>query len=277
MFTHHSCFHILATAALLFTASTLLCAEDDPGVYTYPAAGEELREVREGESFRAAIPIRNNYDRAIRITRFDSTCACNVLRTDSQFLIPGEETTLHFEVDTDNLSGLARQTVWMYLSDPGFDPLQVTIHWNIRPMVAVDALPPNQREMQRPEDTLWRDIYRVESHERPQDARRLQKNLLLSTPPEETPEGGFEVTEVSYEGRIWAFTIRRVDERHSLVLLRPQDPDAELPQGTFEETFTILTNHPVKQRIVMESGVKIDPDAGRQVDNPLLQPPGIPR
>ncbi|TVR12888.1 MAG: DUF1573 domain-containing protein [Planctomycetota bacterium] len=266
-------------ALVLLSASGSIFADDtDGGIFTYPGEDAEIQTIREGEPFRAAIPIRNNYDRAIRIARFDSTCACNVLRTDSDFLIPGEETTLHFEVDTDNLSGRARQTVWMYLSDPGFDPLQVTIQWNIRPLVAVDALPPDQQDIHRPEDSLWRDIYRVESHERPENAGRLQKNLLVSTPPEETPEGGLEVTQITYEGSIWQFVIRQVDEHRSLVLLRAKDPDAELPQGTFEETFTIHTNHPIKHTIVMESGVKVDPDAGREVQNPLIGgPPPMPR
>ncbi|TVR42612.1 MAG: hypothetical protein EA402_11405 [Planctomycetota bacterium] len=247
--------------------------EDDPGIFHYPPLGAEITTVQEGESFVAAIPIRNPNNRAGRIVRTDSTCVCNVLKTEHTFLLPGQETILHFDVANERTSGKASQIVWLYFSDPEFDPLEVRIRWNVEPTVTVDVLPPNQREMTRPEDPLWRDIGRLESIERPEDGRNLVKNLLLSTTPKQTPEGGLEVKEVLYEGSIWTFTIRRLNDQQSLVLLRAADPEAVLPQGVFEETFTIRTNHPRKPEIVMELGTKIDPEAGRQVDNPLLNPP----
>lgn len=273
---HSLCLSVLLVM-LSTTFGTIAGAETDsqadPGIVVYPASDDELQTVREGNVFTAAIPIRNPYDRAVRIIRKESTCVCNTLETEKDFLLPGESTTLHFAVPNERISGRGSQIVWLYLSDPDFEPIEVRIRWLVEATVAVDLLPPNQREIKRPDDVLWRDIYRLESVERPEDGSKLQKNMLLSTSVTETPEGGFAILGIDYAGSLWTFTTRKVNDQQSLVMLRAADPNAVMPQGTFEETFTIRTNHPDKAAIVIELGTMIDPEAGKPVDNPLLQPP----
>ena len=123
---------------------------------------------------------------------------------------------------------------------------------------------------------MWRDIYRLESAKRPDQAATMQKNLLISTVPAEMPEGGLKVLKAEYGGSIWKVSIRQVDDLHTFVFLRPADPEAILPQGDFEEKLVLTTNHSGKPTIEIEVGTRIDPNAGRGQENPLFAPPGFP-
>jgi hypothetical protein len=258
-------------AALLLAFGSASAA--DSGIFSNVAEGQALPSVLEGEPFRAQIRIANPYDRAMRIVSKDSTCVCNVLQEDDSFLIPGEETILHFETPTENKSGETNQRVWLFSSDPDFDPLEVRLSWMVRPLVAVDALPPNTRPTGRPEDKQWRDIYRLTAHERPDELHKLSENLIVSVPEDQIPEGGFAIEGIEYEGQIWRFVTKAIDERHWLVAARPADTAGTVGEGEFEETFTIRTNHPKKSAISIEIATAIDPDAGRPAANPFAAPP----
>ena len=272
----------IAIACFFGTANTISALEliNKPSVedhiYHIPALDGQLSTVRETEPFKAQVTITNPYNRAGRIVRTDSTCVCTVLKVDKEFLLPGDSTNVHYEVPNERTSGTVKQIVWLYFSDPDFEPIEIRFRWNVQPLVAVDVLPPNHNQAARPEDIMWRDIYRLESAIKPNEATKLVKNLLISAVQEEMPEGGLKVLNVQYEGKLWQISQREVDTLNTFIFLRPADPDATLAQGDFEEKLVITTNKPGKETIEIEVGTRVDPNAGRPPQNPLFAPPGLP-
>jgi hypothetical protein len=230
----------------------------------------------EGVPFRAAVKVRNPYDRAVKIARVDSTCTCSKLEPVSRFLLPGEATVLEVEASNAMRSGEQKVQVSLFTSDPDFAPIEVMLWWRVREQVSVDAIAPGAATLGRPADPAWRDVYRYVVHERPDEPQKLKKRIRLACPPEEAPPGGLRVEAVEYAGRIWAFEPRAQEDGSVLVIARARDPEARLPEGQFDERVTVRTNHPGKSAIVLQFQSLFDMDAGRKQDllgrDPLHQP-----
>ncbi|MBN8524524.1 MAG: DUF1573 domain-containing protein [Planctomycetes bacterium] len=227
--------------------------------------------VRESQPFQARVTVRNTHKRAVRISRLDTTCHCSKLELGSRFLIPGETTTLDVVAASDRRSGPQKVRVSLFVSDPDLEPIEVWCWWNVREMVAVDAIPPGAQPDERPADTAWRDVYRFVAHERPDEPQRLRKRVRLSCPPEETPPGGLRVEGIDYPGTLWAFASRTLDNGAIVITATARDQQGPLPTGEFGETVVIRTNHPGKPRIELRFETQIDLQAGRDPRDPMGQ------
>lgn len=249
--------HLLALLALLAPAAaletTFFNVED-------PAQAPVLAE---HEEFAATITVRNPYDRAVRIARIDSSCACAEMAIGSRFLLPHEETELTIRVVNANSSGLQRQRFRLEVTDPHLEVIDVLAQWHVIPDVAVDAVPDSGPFDQRPDEPRRRNVYAYTAHQRPDELHRLREIIRLSTPPEGTPEGGLQVTKVDYAGRIWDFTIRQQGDHAVLVVGQAKDPDARIAEGKYEEKAVIHTNHPRKPVIEVLLYTAIDAAAGK--------------
>lgn len=218
-------------------------------------------EFREAGLFTARITVQNLHQRAVRIDKLDTTCACSKLELASRFLAPGETTTL--EVASDNLrrSGAQQVRVSLFLTDPDLEPIEVMCWWNVREAVSVDVVPPGDTGQERPADTAWRDVYRLVAHERPDEPQRLRKRIRLATP--DPPAGGLRVEGIDYTGTLWAFTTRTLENGAIVVTASSRDETAMKP-GEYQETAIIRTNHPDKPRIELHLDAQIDTKAGRE-------------
>jgi len=244
------------------------------------AAGEEFHNVPadgdipvvvEGDQFTTTIPFRNLNDRAMRIPPgdkgVDSTCTCTSQELSSRFLLPGEDATLTIEVPTAKRSGAQHQRFWIYATDPDLLSMELHARWRVEPMVAVDLLPPDAKNedgtprLDRPESRAYRDIYRYTLYTRPDEPRRFVKNILLSSPEGQRPDEGLEV-EVAYDGEIWEFTTRTLDEGRVLLLARANRDAMPFAEQQVEEEVVVRTNHPGKSEIVLHFATAIDEKAG---------------
>lgn len=254
-------------AALLLLCACLLPAAEV--VNANVIASEFAPTVRESEPFQARVTVRNPYDRAVRIARIDTTCACSKLELGSRFLIPGETTTLEVAAASAMRSGPQHVRISLFVSDPDLEPIEVWCWWNVREMVAVDAIPPGASPDERPDDQAWRDIYRFVAHERPDEPQRLRKRVRLSCPPEEVPPGGLRVEGIDYPGTLWTFASRQLSDAAVLVTATARDKEGPLPEGLHEETVVIRTNHPGKPRIELRFEAQLDTRAGRDPRDPM--------
>ncbi|MEK7415864.1 MAG: DUF1573 domain-containing protein [Planctomycetota bacterium] len=264
---------------LLTLLLLVICAMPAAEVVNANVASEELAPViPEGKLFHAVITVKNPHDRAIKISKIDSTCTCAKLEIASKFLIPGETTTLAVDVETNRRSGPQHVQITLYVSDFELEPIEVMSWWNVRPAVTVDAIERGKSPLERPADNGWRDIYRYVSHERPDEAPRLTKRIRLSSPPEDSPQGGLRVEGIDYTGKLWTFT--SADQGNGSILITAtataRDEKGLLPQGAFVETVTVRTNHPNKLKIELHFEATIDYDAGRAAKDPMGMPPGMP-
>lgn len=234
---------------------------------------------RENVPFAAVITVRNPYDRAVKVAKIDTTCECSKLELGSMFLLPGETTTLTIGSKNIRKSGPQQVRVSLFTSDPDFDPIEIWARWNVRPAVGVDAIPPGQPALERPDDTAWRDIYRFVAHERPDEPKRLRKRVRLFCPPEEMPPGGLRIEGIDYPGTLWSFETRNQENGSILIIATSRDQVGPLPEGETAEIAVVRTNHPDKARIDLHFSTKISKDAGRVVKDPMaemLMPPPLP-
>lgn len=218
----------------------------------------------EHEPFRAVIPLRNPYDRAVKVTRVESACDCNELVLADHFLLPGEATTLTIEVDNARRSGLQRQLFRIEISDPQLEVIDITAWWHVTPDIAVDAMPPAGPFDRRPESVRLRNVYAFTSHQRPDELDRLRKLIRLWSPDSNAPADGLQVTGFDYAGEIWAFTPRTMADGSVLVVAHARDPAMTIPEGKYEELVTIHTNHPRKPTIEIHLYTAIDQNAGKE-------------
>lgn len=253
-------------------AAAALCAGDAVTVVNANVASREQAPViTEGKPFQALITVRNPYQRAVHISKIDSTCSCTKLDLAGRFLIPGETTTLAVEVATAMRSGPQQIRTSLFTSDPELEAIEVYAWWTVRPTVAVDAIPPGQPAIERPEDVAWRDVYRFVVHERPDEPKRLRKRIRLESPPEEAPPGGLAIEGIDYPGTLWAFETKRQDNGSWLVTATARDQQGPLPEGKSSETAVVRTNHPAKPRIELRFDAFIDKEAGREAQDPLRE------
>ncbi len=225
----------------------------------------------ENQPYRTQVTVRNPYDRAVRIERLDSTCTCTHLKADRTLILPGDSATLSVEIDNNGKSGHQLVTTSVYLSDPEFEPIDVALAWTVRGAVTVDALPPRADPRERPEDRAWRDIARFLAHERPDEQNRLLKRVRLGS--DLPPPGGLQVLEVVYPGTIWSFTTENLGNGAWLVTGKARNPDATGPEGSFDETVTVRTNHPMKPTVSLTFSTILDRKAGSQPIDPLAPLP----
>jgi len=244
----------------------LVCTVACPALettFTNVEDGEELPVAAEHATYEAVIHLKNPYDRAVRVTRVESTCACSKLELANRFLLPHQETELAFAVDNHRRSGVQRQVFRIELSDPQLPVIDVKARWRVIPDIAVDAMPESGPFDRRPESARRRNVYAFTSNERPDELGRLREIIRLASPAEHTPEGGLEITAIDYEGRIWGFTQRRQDEHTILLIAHAKDPEATIAPGKYVEKVIIRTNHPKKPEIELTFYCAINPDAGK--------------
>lgn len=269
----------MRTFALLLLAFASLAAADTVTVVNANvASAEQAPEVREGVPFKALVTVRNPYQRAVKVSKVDSTCSCTTLDLASRFLIPGETTTLSVEVASLRRSGPQQIRASLFLSDPELEPIEVHCWWTVLPAVAVDAIPPGQPALERPADVAWRDIYRFVVHERPDEPRRLRKRIRLWSPPAYAPPGGLKIEGIDYPGTLWAFAIADQGNGSFLITATARDQEGPLPTGSTSEKVVVRTNHPDKPRIELQFDAAIDLEAGRETQDPMQElmkmPPG---
>ncbi len=256
---------------LLFIVVPLVAGEDD-NIVCNVEDPEQAPVVREGTTFSTKLTVRNPKDRAMRIDEVNSSCLCSRLELGTTFLLPGQATTFVMEAPTANLSGLQFQRVWFYPSDPTLGSLLVKVYWRVRPMVTVDILPPGQKEVERPgkvdpEKIGFQDLDTSLTQARPDEAKRLRKNILLTSPAPETPEGGLRITKLEYAGELWRFIVNEVpdDPEKVLLLARAAErwgPDTPIPEQVIDEKLIVHTNHPDKSRIELHFWTAIDQRVG---------------
>lgn len=228
--------------------------------------------VRERDTFTTAIAIRNPYDRAVKVTRLDSTCECSRLELDERFLLPGASSVLHLASTNRNRSGPQLVNVSLYVSDPEFEPIEVVARWNVRAAVQVDAIGPGMDPAVRPTDPAWQDIYRYVAKERPDELGRLRKRIRLSCPAEELPAGGLRLAAIDYPGVLWRFTPVPQADGSILVTATARDPEGAVKEGTYDEQVVLRTNHPDKAAITLRFLVLIDRLAGQKDLDPMGGP-----
>ena len=243
------CLACLAPAAEVFNANV--------------ASPETAPTIRESGRFSARITVRNPYERAVRISRIDTTCACSKLELASRFLIPGETTTMEVESDNWRRSGPQQVRISLFVSDPDLEPIEVWCWWTAREAVSVDAVPPGSPALDRPTDSAWRDIYRFVAHERPDEPQKLRKRIRLACPTDEAPPGGLRLEGIDYPGTLWAFEPRTLENGAILITATARDPQGPLAEGDFKETVVVRTNHPDKSRIELRFEALINMQAGR--------------
>ena len=260
---------------LLLAAATAATALDNTNAVDATTA-PTLREI---EPFVAHIPVRNPYDRAVKVKLLDPTCSCATLEMPERFILPKSTTTLNIAVINTNRSGPMSVGVSVFLTDPEMQTIEVVARWTIRACVQVDAIGPTMDPLKRPEDPAWHDVYRYVSKVRPDELNRLRKRIRVSSPVEETPVGGLKIEGVDYTGTLWAFAPVTQPDGSILITASARDQDKEFRVGDYDEPVIVRTNHPDKSRIELRFQTAISRDAGARTIDPqsgLVPPPGLP-
>lgn len=220
----------------------------------------------ESQPFSAQITVQNPYDKAVRVSDIDTTCACSVFELESHFLLPFATTTLTVQVDNANRSDRERLGVSLYLSDPDLDPIEIVAFWQVRAHIAVDSHLHHTDLTTRP-PRAFRDVYRYPSKSRPDELHRLNRQIRLFSPPDEVPAGGLRVERIEAPGPIWTMTAVPQSDG-SVVLEAAGQAGATPPEGVSDETIVIHTNHPQKPRIELVFTQYVGLDSGQVVFDP---------
>ena len=255
-------------ATLLLNSAEIQTAEEqaDPN-----QEAADVLTLREHEDFKHVFTVINPHERAVRVQKIDTSCACITTDLGKYFLIPEEKTTLSVQVSNERSSGLRKYKVWLYVTDPELEAIEIISEWIVVPDVAVDLIKSDPSK--RPENTKYRDIYRYISNVKPNEAKRLKKYVRLSTPDE--LEGGFQVTP-HYDGKIWDFSTKTLDSKTVLLIAKARVSDEDLEVGLFQETVTLKTNQPHKAEFALQFFTNVDPNAGNKeqaINNFDLPPP----
>ena len=253
---------LMRTVTALMLAACTWCLALDNTISNVPSP-EQAPVVAEHETFDAVIRVKNPYDRAIKVTRVESSCPCATLELADYFLLPYQETTLTIAVTNENRSDLQRQLFRLELSDPQLPVIDINVLWTVTPNVAVDSVPETGPFDQRPTPARLRNIYAFTSNERPDELSRLREIIMLTSPASSAPEGGLQITEVVYDGTIWAFDQKAQGDNMILLIARAKDPEAKIPPGKYVEKVIVRTNHPNKPEFELTFYCAINPDAGK--------------
>ena len=260
---------------LLIALVWLLAASTQAVENTNAATIDEAPTVREIETFKASIVVRNPYDRAVRVKDLDASCSCAQLDLRERFILPHATTVLEIAVKCENRSGPQNVHVSVYVTDPDFEPIEVDARWKVRPSIHVDAVPPGADPKVRPADASWQDIYRFVVEERPDEPNRLRKRIRLESPPEEAPPGGLKVLGIDYDGKLWQLTATPQEGGSILILAKAKDGLDPLPEGEYHEQAIVHTNHPDKPTITLKFESMIAKDVGSKAGD-LLGGAGLP-
>ncbi|NRA40170.1 MAG: DUF1573 domain-containing protein [Planctomycetes bacterium] len=214
-------------------------------------------ELREHQNFKQQFTVTNPHDRAVRVERIDTTCSCIEKKLHKYFLLPGESTLIDVQVANQYYSGLRTHKIWLYVTDPELEAIEIRSAWTVLEDIAVDLIKEDPK--QRPADKRYRDIYRYISNVKPDEAKRLKKYIRLYTP--DTLDGGLSI-ETQYSGNIWAFQTKIIDAHTVLVIAKARDATAVLTEGMFQEQLQLTSNHPQKQEINLDFFTSVDPNAG---------------
>lgn len=228
---------------------------------------EHAPVLREIEPFVAFIPVRNPYDRAVKVKLLDPTCSCATLQMKESFILPHQTANLEIAVDDKNRSGPQRIGVSVFLTDPALDTIEVQALWSVRACVQVDLIGPGMDVGKRPPDHAWQDVYRFTAEVRPDELNRMRKRIRLSCPPEELPAGGLVVGPIDYGGSLWAFTTTKQDDGSVLLIAHARDPGTA-KEGEFDEPVVVHTNHPDKPKIDLSFHVLITKEASTTTFQP---------
>ena len=242
---------------LLHTASGAVEVETPDA--TDVTASAEMMVLREHEDFVHTFTVTNPYERAVRIDKTDTSCTCIEFELSDKFLLPDESCQLKVRVSNERYSGARKYKVWLYLTDPEYAPLLIRTDWIVKEDIAVDLILTDPSK--RPDDNKYRDIYRYIAHVRPDEGKRLRKYIRISTP--DKIEGGLQITP-SYNGKIWGFSTKTLDEHSVLLIAKAKDPKVKLESGLFQEIVRIETNHDKKKSFELQFNSNIDPKAGTQ-------------
>jgi hypothetical protein len=258
--------------SLVLVSLALACGARCPALDNANAPdAEHAPVVREVEPFIAAIPVRNPYDRAVKVKLLDPTCSCATLEMKDTFILPHQAALMNIAVIDQDRSGPQHVGVSVFLTDPELETIEVMALWQVRACVQVDAIAPGGDPLKRPDDPAWRDVYRYVAKVRPDEPKRLAKRVRLSCPPEELPAGGLKVEGIDYAGTLWKFTPTVQADGSILVAAGPRDPAAELKAGEYDEPVVVRTNHPDKARIQLRFLAVVAKDIGaRGIDGATL-------
>lgn len=252
------CFSLLC---MLTCCWTLSCIGAEPH-----ADHEELPTLVENEIFTHTFTVTNPYDRAAKVERIDSSCSCETLEMAKEFLLPHESTTLHMAATNDNSSGIRTHRIWIYFTDPAFTAIERQISWRVLPLVSFDSLPAQHRDpLARPEPA-FRDIYRYATALRPDEAQRMRKVIRVGCAESLVPEGGLRIESLAYEGSLWQFSIRQLEDQPTvcLIVAQAKDPEAALPNGEYIEPLIVTLNQADKTTSKLLFHTIIDPEIGRE-------------
>lgn len=251
------------TRCVLLLLAILSCAS----AATEASGSAEAPVLPEHEPYAPRLVVRNPNDRAVKVARVEASCTCARQELASSFLLPRATTTLDLVIDNASRSGAQRLGVTIYLTDPELDPIELVAQWQVRPDVAVDALPPGADSLVRPDPT-YRDVYRYLAKVRPDELHKLGKRIRLSSPPEGAPADGLRVLGVEYAGDLWRFAPTEQADGSILITASARDPEMMPADGLREEVVTVLTNHPRKPRIDLRFITYVGKDAGAVVIDP---------
>lgn len=253
-------FKTVSTFMLFLTLSIQLLNGADAVVTTGtdpdPA---ELPVLREHETFKRQYTVTNPFERAIRVERVDTSCKCIEQKLHKEFLIPGESTLLDIQIENDFYSGPRRHKVWLYVTDPELEAIEIVGKWIVKANIIVDLI--KEDPSQRPADKRYRDIYRYTSNVKPDEGKRLKKYIRMNTPDD--IEGGLQITP-TYTGNIWAFSTKTLDPHTVLLIATARDPKAVMKEGLFQEDLIITSNHPHKKTFTLEFVTSVDKNAGNK-------------
>ena len=253
-------------AFLLLLAAALATALENANV----PGPDQAPTVPEHQPFHTVVTLRNPYDRAVRIERIDSTCTCTHLVSDRTMLLPHGTASVTVEVDNRNKSDLQHITASVFVTDPEFEPIDIQLYWRVMAAVTIDAIAIGTDPLNRPADKAWRDVVRYVAHERPDELNRLRKTIRLGS--ENPPAEGLKILGIEYPGTLWRFV--PVDQGNGSwrITATAADPEAQVPEGTRDETITIRTNHPDKPVITLNLVTMLDRNTDSQTIDPLAPP-----
>lgn len=224
--------------------------------------------VRESDPFIAMVPIRNPYDRAVKVRLLDPTCSCATLEMSTTFILPHQAADMHIAVVNKDRSGPQHIGVSVFLTDPDLETIEANVYWTVRAAVQVNALPPGANPQERPSDKAWQDIYRYVAKARPDELNRLRKRIRLSCPEGELPTGGLRVTGIDYPGTLWSFAPTTQSDGSILILATAKEPNATVGEGETTESVVVHTNHPDKATITLGFLTVISKTAGSTALDP---------
>lgn len=125
---------ILALCAALLVAASLLAAGKPKATVAEPI--KDAGTVPKGEKVINDFVIKNEGDADLQITNVQPACGCTVAQFD-KVIKPGATGKVHAEVDSSTFNGPISKGVTVFTNDPDHPQIELTVHANIQPYIAV--------------------------------------------------------------------------------------------------------------------------------------------